>query len=62
MPCIFYYFNQDSPVNYKAKSKLKKSPILETGQNKLSTVEQKLDSGIEQKYIILWWCTTAHFK
>ena len=62
MPSIFYYFYQDSPVNYKAKSKLKSSPILETSQNKLSTVQQKLDSSIEQNYIILWWCTSSHFN
>ena len=54
MPYIFYYFNHDSPVNYKAKNKLEYSLILETSQNKLSTVQKKLDSSIEQKYIILW--------
>ena len=36
-----FCFNQDYNASYKAESKLRKSPIVETSQNKLCTVQWK---------------------
>ena len=39
---IYYFcFNQDYNASYKAESKLRKSPIVETSQNELCTVQLK---------------------
>ena len=46
----------------KLSAKLSQVQFWETSQNKLSTVQQKLESSIEQNYIILWWCTSAYFN
>ena len=57
MSCIFYNINQDSPVNYKAKSKLKS----DFGNHSEQIVHSptKTEQRLRAKYIILWWFTTT---